>query len=469
MRFNEFRILLTEGNKGVQADEPNFDVPGYFAIGDSHSNGISNYGRGKTWKALGMDGASAISAWHLSQIKKIPKGSVVAISLGANDALSQPPAKIVSAVQNVISAAEAQGLSVVYLLPTTATTEKRKGDIEKREAVRTALSSAINVPIYDLGVATANDGVHHQPGKYSSIGNQIVSDHKVKSTGVKLGPADQEPGAPKVKDRITQSDNLEQGPPYPSDQKDEVIKMQQALQELGYNIGRTGIDGKFGPFTAAAVAAFKKDYSIKSPSSSFSASDFDVLNKINAGQIERVKNVTKVNNSGAELDIPALTSVENVEKAKKTAEEYLGRTMNDDEWKHLIQTITAESTSNPNEMAQIAGVILNRTRVGYGGKRTVVDVVWAPGQFEPVTGQYNKKTGKWSGPNRNFLTPVGNNRLAQIIDAIIKYLPNSDKEFFNFTSANPAAYSSPGGRKFLDKMIASGGVKIGGTIFGTVA
>jgi len=39
----------------------------------------------------------------------------------------------------------------------------------------------------------------------------------------------------------------------------------------------------------------------------------------------------------------------------------------------------------------------------------------------------------------------------------------------NFTSANPAAYKTASGRKFLDKMYASGGTKIGGTVFGTVA
>ena len=49
MRFNEFKTIITEATKGKQADMPSFSEPGYFTVGDSHSNGIGNYGRGNTW------------------------------------------------------------------------------------------------------------------------------------------------------------------------------------------------------------------------------------------------------------------------------------------------------------------------------------------------------------------------------------------------------------------------------------
>lgn len=313
MRFSEFKILTEALAKGKQADETSFSEPGYFTVGDSHSNGVSNYGRGKTWKALGQDGASAFMSWHLSQIKKIPKGSVVAISLGAND-VGKPVQSVVSQVQSVISAAEQQGLNVVYLLPTTAKTEKKPGDIQKREELRAALSSAIKVPTIDLGVATAGDGVHHQPGKYSSIANQITSDYSIKSAGSKLGVAGQEPGAPTTKDRIKDSPDLQQGPPFPADQKDDVMKMQQSLQELGYSLGRLGVDGKYGPATAAAVAAFKKDYNLKGPASSFGDGEFKMLSQIQSGQVARVKEPTKTDFGGysgsapmAELKMDAVT------------------------------------------------------------------------------------------------------------------------------------------------------------------
>jgi len=313
MRFNEFKVTLTEATKGNQANEASFKEPGYFTVGDSHSNGIGNYGRGKTWKALGMDGASAFDSMHLAQIKKIPKGSVVAISLGAND-VGKPPQQVVSQVQSVISAAEQQGLTVVYILPTTAKVEKKKGDIQKREELRSALSSAIKVPTIDLGVATSSDGVHHQMGKYASIGNQIAAEYSIKSGGSNLGTPEQKPGAPTTKDRIKDSPDLQQGPPFPADQVDDVKKLQNSLQELGYSVGRLGVDGKYGPATAAAVAAFKKDYDIKGSSSSFGDNEFKVLSQIQAGQIARVKEPTKVDFGGytgsspmAELQMDAVT------------------------------------------------------------------------------------------------------------------------------------------------------------------
>jgi len=39
--------------------------------------------------------------------------------------------------------------------------------------------------------------------------------------------------------------------------------MQQRLAKLGYSVGNTGVDGKYGPRTAAAVRAFKKDNNIQ--------------------------------------------------------------------------------------------------------------------------------------------------------------------------------------------------------------
>lgn len=453
MRFNEFKLTL----KKKLTEET--DLTGYYTVGDSHAVGLANYA-GKPWINKGKNGTPSTDSLHTAAINSIPKGSVVLISVGANDtfAAKPDPQTIARNVSNLINAATQKGLKVTYLLFPVGT----RPNAEVRRATREAIKSSIDVPIVDLEGSRLVDGVHADAAGYKNASAKVLSGEKP-TTG--LGTPDSAPGAPPIKDKISSADKLMQGPPYPEEQKDEVKKMQSALQNLGYNVGRPGVDGKYGPYTAAAVAAFKKDYELAGTSSTFEKEDFAMIDKINAGQIAKVSTPTKANTSqGVELDIPAMTSVENVDKARKVAEEFLGRTMNDDEWKHLIQTTTAESSPNQEEMAQIAAVILNRTRVKYGGKSTVVDVVWAPWQFEPVTG--NKKN---PGPNRNFLTPVAAPRLAQIIDSYIKYLPNADKSFLNFTSANPAAYSSPQGRKFLDKMVASGGEKIGGTIFGTVA
>jgi hypothetical protein len=457
MRFNEFKVLL---EKKILGDQ---EATGYYTVGDSHAVGLANY-VGKPWVNKGKNGTPSTAPMHVNAINSIPKGSVVLISVGANDTFaSKPnPQTIASNVSNLVNAAKSNGLKVTYLLFPVGT----RPNAEVRKQTREAIRNSIDVPIIDLEGSRLVDGVHADSAGYKNASAKVLSGAK---PTVGLGTPDAEPGAPSVKNRIATSAELEQGPPYPSSQKDEVTTMQQSLQDLGYSVGRTGVDGKYGPFTAAAVAAFKKDYDLKGNGSAFGKESFDMLSKINAGQVAKVKIPTSVNTEkGADLDIPALTSVENVDKARKVAETFLGRTMNDDEWKHLIQTTSAESSPNSVEMAQIAAVILNRTRERYGGKSTVVGVVWAPGQFEPVTG-HPLKGGGWSGPHPNFTTPVSKARLAKIVDSFLANLPDADKSFLNFTSANPAAYKTASGRKFLDKMYASGGTKIGGTVFGTVA
>lgn len=55
---------------------------------------------------------------------------------------------------------------------------------------------------------------------------------------------------------------LKSGPPYPKEDIPAVKIMQRRLAKLGYSVGSTGVDGKYGPRTAAAVRAFKKDNNI---------------------------------------------------------------------------------------------------------------------------------------------------------------------------------------------------------------
>ena len=61
------------------------------------------------------------------------------------------------------------------------------------------------------------------------------------------------------------ADGLEAGPPYPQDQVEAIKALQTRLEELGYSVGSTGIDGKYGPRTSRAVKAFQKDFGQASP------------------------------------------------------------------------------------------------------------------------------------------------------------------------------------------------------------
>lgn len=70
---------------------------------------------------------------------------------------------------------------------------------------------------------------------------------------------------------------LEAGPPYPPADAERVKALQSRLEELGYSVGSTGIDGKYGPRTTRAVRAFKKDNNIPGNGLSMSASDLEKI------------------------------------------------------------------------------------------------------------------------------------------------------------------------------------------------
>ena len=82
---------------------------------------------------------------------------------------------------------------------------------------------------------------------------------------------------------------LRAGPPYPNEEKPMVRHMQQGLEELGYNIGRTGVDGKYGPRTTRAVDAFKTDYNVPGSPMNFGNAGFEKLKDVLSGKITQLK------------------------------------------------------------------------------------------------------------------------------------------------------------------------------------
>lgn len=62
-----------------------------------------------------------------------------------------------------------------------------------------------------------------------------------------------------------ESTELVAGPPYPPEDMDNVRQLQTKLEELGYSVGSTGIDGKYGPRTTRAIRSFKQDFEISTP------------------------------------------------------------------------------------------------------------------------------------------------------------------------------------------------------------
>jgi peptidoglycan hydrolase-like protein with peptidoglycan-binding domain len=254
---------------------------------------------------------------------------------------------------------------------------------------------------------------------------------------------------------------LTAGPPYPPEQSEAVKALQTRLQELGYSVGSTGIDGKYGPRTARAVAAFKRDNAISADANSMDSEDLGAL-----ASAQRVENPSPTGN-GRVISAEELEDLnyggEGYAEAKTVAEEYLGRTMTDAEFNMLVRATVAEASPNALEQAAVMGVILNRVRSGRYPS-SIQGVLNQTNQFQAVTG-----TPADRSPSRNFTNPTPR-QVASVIDSVRQNLPNANNSWLNFTSNNPRAYGPGTNIGFLTTMRNSPGAQvIGGTVFGTVA
>ena len=111
MRFSEFKTILEKRLIDQEGST------GYYTVGDSHAVGLANY-TGKPWINKGKNGTPSTDSLHAIAINSIPKGSVVLISVGANDTFASKPNPnlIASNVSNLVNSATSKGLKVTYLL-----------------------------------------------------------------------------------------------------------------------------------------------------------------------------------------------------------------------------------------------------------------------------------------------------------------------------------------------------------------
>ena len=77
------------------------------------------------------------------------------------------------------------------------------------------------------------------------------------------------------KEAVSNEPALQKGPPY--EDVPIVQAVQDKLEELGYPVGATGSDGKYGPRTARSVAAFKQDFGLQGSGDSLSTADLDAM------------------------------------------------------------------------------------------------------------------------------------------------------------------------------------------------
>lgn len=255
---------------------------------------------------------------------------------------------------------------------------------------------------------------------------------------------------------------LQAGPPYPPEQMDAVKALQTKLEELGYSVGSTGIDGKYGPRTARAVAAYLKDFGKQDTDAGKTISAVDLSDIESA---ERKENPSPTGNgrvfTPGDLEALNFGGAGNAQ-AKGIAEEFLGTDISDDEWNYLVRATIAEASPNQQERGAVAAVILNRVKSNRY-PNDIISVLRQRNQFQAVTG-----TRPDPGPSRNFRNPT-QRQVATTVQAIIDHLPNANTSWLNFTSNNPRAYGPGTNVGFMAQVKDSPGSRvIGGTVFGTV-
>lgn len=467
MRFHEFKINEAEGK------------PGYYVIGDSHAVGVAT-GAGKPWINTGVGGHQADSGSVRGKVSQITPGSVVVVAAGANDtansfkAANKDSKRVVAAnviagrVASLVELVRRQNPSKIILLVFPNGTARTDGmaqwyNGDYQEEVRTAIKSAVNVDqiIDQSDYKISTDNIHLSFGEYARIGKEIVAANPLGSAGT---------GA-KSSQTTEDADGLKSGPPYPPEQRDTVKDLQRKLEKIGYSVGNTGIDGKYGPRTVKAVTAFKKDYQLAGSGLAMNAKELETLAGVGT-KIAKVKTPTPTDNkprtSGMDPEeVAQLTSEDGIKETIKIASNFLGRAMSPDEFVMLARVTKAEATSNPQEIAQVAAVILNRVRSSRYPD-DVFAVVNQPGQFQVVTGRRIGPGGSWSGPEGSFAQGgLAPNDLAKISKAFTDHLPSANKEWLNFTAASSAAYGPGTNIGFRDTMLSKGGKVIGGTVFGT--
>lgn len=468
MRFSEFRIIKEAAGQAK-----------FYTIGDSHAVAVATTG-GKDWTNLAIGGRSSTDSAMLANIAKIPKGATVLVSQGANDTANamrasmetkKPPKdpKVIAAnVANVVDRVEAQGATVIFMLfpngPGRGPGLAKYYGGDYQEDVRNAIKSAISVPIIDINGKPLTDGVHATMAVYKDVANQVRAKA---GSGVTLGPAGATPGAPATKDKegagTKPIDNLSvptsrYGP--------EVADVQKALLALGYQLPKHGVDGVRGPETVAAVKEFQQANNLTVDGDP-GPETIAALNKaIVSKGIKIEKSTAKdVKRQAAGLvgnsEIVPIGDHPQIKEAKASADKFLGRKMDEEEWNELVRATAAEASNNTKECAYVMAVILNRTRKGYGGGSTVNDILHQKNQFQAVTGT---KADGYS-PSKWFTQGPSKGKLDMIVDGAINILPSAPTDIYRFTAANPAAYGPGTNIGYLAKLKSDGGTQIGGTIF----
>lgn len=150
-------------------------------------------------------------------------------------------------------------------------------------------------------------------------------------------------------------------------------------------------------------------------------------------------------------------------EGRLAAEEYLGKPIEQTEWEMLARATYAESSNNPEEMAAVMTVMLNRVN-SKGFPNSIKAVLNQKNAFQAVTGTKDNP-----GPSERFLAFNDKNMSAFEKESSPLLTSFSVDNWLNFTAHNKKAYGPGTDIEFRESVNSAKGSRvIGGTIFGTV-
>jgi hypothetical protein len=154
---------------------------------------------------------------------------------------------------------------------------------------------------------------------------------------------------------------------------------------------------------------------------------------------------------------PQTSFVASNDEARKAAEEYLGKPIDDANWNALVAITYAEASTNQTERAWVMGTILNRVRIHYTPRgagnpnyksETVIDIISQAAQYQPVTGT----TANGHQPSPNYINGPNVANAKSIYGAATNLLKDVPKDWYDFTSNNPADYGAGTNINYLYKL-----------------
>lgn len=207
------------------------------------------------------------------------------------------------------------------------------------------------------------------------------------------------------------------------------------------------VDGILSPAFANIIKLFQQDHDIE-PTGIVDQTTINQLYK--EAQVHNIQIPSMVDNN--QLSQLPINSDIQKSTAKSVAEQFIGRPLDDVEWDWLVRATIAEASRDPEEQANVAGVILNRSR---NSNTNIISVLKKPNQFQSVTGK--------TGSSTNFLSPTIE-QIQSVLSAIQTYMPKITTRYNNFTAVNLAAYG-PNSNMAWRERGKNTGVQIGQTFF----